>query len=146
MLYGVTTKRLNEQVRRNRERFPEDFLFQLTREEYEALRSQFATLKPGRGRRGRGRRWRRWQGSERVQLLVPSTESVRLTARSSGPLARVGLSAKVLNDCLRRLVEFRVLEKRSYPEIPPRVEHGLTAFGRKFRKTLNATWPRGRQA
>jgi len=48
-LYGVTTKRLNEQVRRNRERFPEDFVFQLAQEEYEALRSQSATLKPGRG-------------------------------------------------------------------------------------------------
>lgn len=48
-LYGVTTKRLNEQVRRNRERFPSDFMFPLTQEEYEALRSQFATLKPGRG-------------------------------------------------------------------------------------------------
>ncbi len=43
VLYGVTTKRLNEQVRRNRERFPEDFMFRLTTEEYENLRSQFAT-------------------------------------------------------------------------------------------------------
>jgi hypothetical protein len=43
-LYGVTTKRLNEQVKRNAERFPEDFMFQLTRAETEALnRSQFAT-------------------------------------------------------------------------------------------------------
>lgn len=49
-LYGVTTKRLNEQVRRNLERFPPDFMFQLTREEHDALRSQFATLKVGRGR------------------------------------------------------------------------------------------------
>ncbi|MHB8743946.1 MAG: ORF6N domain-containing protein [Sulfuricaulis sp.] len=48
-LYGVTTKRLNEQVRRNRERFPEDFVFPLAPDEYEALRSQIATLKPGRG-------------------------------------------------------------------------------------------------
>ncbi len=49
-LYGVETKRLLEQVRRNIERFPEDFMFQLTREEYETLRSQFATLKSGRGK------------------------------------------------------------------------------------------------
>ncbi|HVR74266.1 MAG TPA: ORF6N domain-containing protein [Planctomycetota bacterium] len=48
-LYGVTTKRLNEQVRRNRERFPGDFLLQLTRTEYVRLRSQIATLKAGRG-------------------------------------------------------------------------------------------------
>ena len=44
-LYGVTTKRFNEQVRRNRERFPSDSMFQLTDEERAALRSQFATLK-----------------------------------------------------------------------------------------------------
>jgi hypothetical protein len=49
-LYGVTTKRLNEQVRRNRRRFPVDFLFQLSPEEATVLRSQFATLKSGRGR------------------------------------------------------------------------------------------------
>lgn len=48
-LYGVTTKRFNEQVRRNRERFPADFMFQLTAEEHAALRSQFATLNAGRG-------------------------------------------------------------------------------------------------
>jgi ORF6N domain len=45
--YGVTTKRLNEQFRRNRKRFPEDFAFQLSIEEYESLRSQFATLDQG---------------------------------------------------------------------------------------------------
>ena len=49
-LYGVSTKRLNEQVRRNLKRFPADFMFRLTPEEGESLRSQFATLKPGRGK------------------------------------------------------------------------------------------------
>jgi hypothetical protein len=44
-LYGVPTKRLNEQVRRNIKRFPEDFMFQLTKEEADFLRSQNATLK-----------------------------------------------------------------------------------------------------
>ena len=43
MLYNVETKRLKEQVNRNLERFPEDFLFKLTREEYNSLRSQIAT-------------------------------------------------------------------------------------------------------
>jgi hypothetical protein len=42
-VYGVTTKRLNEQLRRNRKRFLEDFAFQLTTEEADALRSQIAT-------------------------------------------------------------------------------------------------------
>ena len=48
-LYDVPTKRFNEQVKRNLERFPADFMFQLTEEEWAALRSQFATLKSGRG-------------------------------------------------------------------------------------------------
>jgi len=48
-LYGVPPKRLNEQVRRNRDRFPKDFMFRLTKEEVARLRSQIATLKLGRG-------------------------------------------------------------------------------------------------
>ncbi len=52
-LYGVETKRLNEQVKRNIERFHEDFMFQLTEEEFDkvnSLRSQNATLNEGRGK------------------------------------------------------------------------------------------------
>ena len=41
-LYGVETRRLNEQVKRNIERFPDDFMFQLTKEEFVFLKSQFA--------------------------------------------------------------------------------------------------------
>jgi ORF6N domain len=51
-LYGVSVKRLNQQVKRNRERFPSDFMFQVTSSELqEVLRLQFATAKPGRGGR-----------------------------------------------------------------------------------------------
>ena len=49
-LYDVKTKRLNEQVKRNISRFPDDFLFQLNREEFNDLKSQFATSSWG-GRR-----------------------------------------------------------------------------------------------
>lgn len=44
-MYGVETKRLKEQVRRNIERFPVEFMFELTKEEVQFSRSQFATLK-----------------------------------------------------------------------------------------------------
>jgi hypothetical protein len=44
-LYGVETKALNRQVRRNLIRFPEDFMFQLTKEEYESLKCQIGTSK-----------------------------------------------------------------------------------------------------
>lgn len=46
-LYGVLTKNLNKAVKRNLARFPEDFMFQLTKEEYDSLRFQFGTLKRG---------------------------------------------------------------------------------------------------
>ncbi|MDZ4203215.1 MAG: ORF6N domain-containing protein [Bacteroidales bacterium] len=49
-LYGAETRRLNEQVKRNRDRFPEDFMFQLTETEFENLKSQIATSSWG-GRR-----------------------------------------------------------------------------------------------
>lgn len=48
-LYDVPTKRFNEQVKRNLERFPSDFMFQLSEDEWAGLRSQIATLKGGRG-------------------------------------------------------------------------------------------------
>jgi hypothetical protein len=50
-LYGVETKRLIQQVKRNLKRFPEDFMFQLTKTEAKALRSQIATSNDGRGGR-----------------------------------------------------------------------------------------------
>jgi hypothetical protein len=49
-LYGVETKRLKEQVRRNIRRFPEDFMFELTKDEIKNLRSQFATSSWGGAR------------------------------------------------------------------------------------------------
>jgi len=46
-LYGVETKQLKRQVRRNFDRFPDDFMFELTKSEFEILRSQFGTIKQG---------------------------------------------------------------------------------------------------
>ena len=67
-LYGVTTKRLNEQVRRNLSRFPEDFLFQLTESETHLLRSQFATSKERRG----GRRYLPYAFTEHGVAMLSS--------------------------------------------------------------------------
>src|ERR1700687_2738923 len=52
-IYGVSVKRLNQQVNRNRDRFPSDFVFRLTLKEFSTLRLQIATSNKGRG----GRRW-----------------------------------------------------------------------------------------
>src|SRR5712691_6596935 len=66
-IYGVTTHRLNEQFKRNEVRFPEDFAFRLTPEEYEALRSQIAISK-SRG----GRRYLPWVFTEHGALMLAS--------------------------------------------------------------------------
>ncbi|MBC8290287.1 MAG: ORF6N domain-containing protein [Planctomycetes bacterium] len=67
-LYGVTTGRLNEQVSRNRDRFPDDFAFQLTQQEFTSLISQNAISKTGRG----GRRKRAWVFTEHGVAMLSS--------------------------------------------------------------------------
>ena len=66
--YGVETRRLTEQVKRNQERFPEDFVFQLSADEMDSLRSHNAISKPGRG----GRRYRPYAFTEQGALQVSS--------------------------------------------------------------------------
>lgn len=68
VVYGVTTKQLNQQLRRNQFRFPTDFAFQLTIEEFTALRSQIVTSKGGRG----GRRYRPWVFTEHGAIMLAS--------------------------------------------------------------------------
>lgn len=65
-LYGVTTKRLNEQAKRNLDRFPADFMFQLADDEHAALRSQIATSKTGRG----GRRYAPYVFTEHGAIMA----------------------------------------------------------------------------
>jgi hypothetical protein len=78
-LYGVTTKRLNEQVKRNRSRFPADFMFQLTTGEVASLRSQPATSNRGRG----GRRYRPYAFTEQgVAMLSTVLNGARVYHRN----------------------------------------------------------------
>jgi hypothetical protein len=88
-LYGVTTKRLNEQVRRNLDRFPSDFAYQLTEQEVLALRSQIATSNEGRG----GRRYRPWafteQGVAMLSSVLNSPTAVRVNIEIMRAFVRV---------------------------------------------------------
>lgn len=63
---------------------------------------------------------------------------VRRGVRRPGAMEHsvAGLTAKVLNERLRKLVRYGVLERRAYPEIPPRVEYHLTPFGRRLARLL----------
>ncbi len=72
-LYGVTTRSLNQAVKRNRSRFPFEFAFQLSPEEFESLRSQTVTSNVGRG----GRRWRPWVFTEHGAIMAASVLNSR---------------------------------------------------------------------
>ncbi len=122
-VYGVTTKRLNEQLRRNRERFPTDFAFQLTSDEYELLRSQIATSslkRPGAelgnwsqiatsSRKHRGKVYRPWAFTEHGALQVANIlRSERAIAMSVYVIrAFIELREKVATNAaiLKRLAE-----------------------------------------
>jgi phage regulator Rha-like protein len=65
-LYGVTVKRLNQQVNRNADRFPRDFVFQLSAKEYKSLRLQFATSNSRRG----GRRYLPYAFTEHGAIMA----------------------------------------------------------------------------
>jgi hypothetical protein len=72
-LYQVVTKVLNQAVRRNRERFPEDFMFQLSQQEAESLRSQFVTSNMPRG----GRRYLPYAFTEQGVAMLSSVLNSR---------------------------------------------------------------------
>jgi len=103
-LYGVPTKRLNEAVRRNAARFPEDFMFQLTAEEAETLRSQFATSN-GRG----GRRYIPYAFTElgvaMLSSVLNSEQAIQVNIAIMRVFARLRELAASHKDVLRRLDE-----------------------------------------
>ncbi len=83
-VYGVTTKRLNEQVKRNQDRFPMDFMFQLTEDEAESLRSQIATSNPGRG----GRRYLPFVFTEHGAVMAANVLNSKQAVRASIEVVR----------------------------------------------------------
>ena len=91
-LYGVTTKRLNEQVRRNAERFPSDFMFQLTDEEAHNLRSQNATSSSGYG----GRRYRAYAFTEHGALMAATVLNTPTAVNASVYVVRAFIRLREL--------------------------------------------------
>ena len=105
-IYGVSTKALNQAVRRNPDRFPEDFMFQLSESETAALRSQSVTSKRGRG----GRRYQpiafTEHGAVMLSAVLRSLTAVRasvLIARAFIRLRRLAIAHKDLARRLERL-------------------------------------------
>ena len=76
-IYQVETRRLNEAVKRNIDRFPPEFMFQLTEEEYEFLRSQIVTSKDGRG----GRRYLPFAFTEHGVIMLSSVLNSKIATQ-----------------------------------------------------------------
>ena len=148
-IFGVPTFRFNEAVKRNRERFPADFLFQLTAEEFKSLTSQIAILKKGRGQH---RKFLPYAFTENGAIMAAnvlnSPEAVRMSvfvvrafvkmrdllggtkelARQLAELerkltARLDVHESVIVDVLRRVME--ILDPPPLPPEPPRRRIGF---------------------
>jgi len=80
-LYGVEVKQLKRQVKRNQDRFPVDFMFELSKEEYDALRSQFGTLKRGEHSKYLPYAFTE-QGVAMLSSVLRSTRAVKVNVRT----------------------------------------------------------------
>lgn len=152
-LYGVTTKRLNEQMRRNQDRFPEDFAFQLSEDEWEVLRSQMATASAADIRSQiataskRNLRYRPYVFTEHGALmaanLLNSPQAIRMSVevvRAFIRLRQMALSVDELSRKVRSLENkydgqfktvFDALRQLLTPPEPPRKKIGFHPDGYK---------------
>lgn len=109
-IYGVPVKRLNEQVKRNGGRFPTDFAFQIRPEEHDFIRSQFATLKPGRGKH---RKYLPWAFTEHGALMAAnvlnSRQAVKMSVFVTRAFVRLRDALALHRDLARKL---EALEKK----------------------------------
>ena len=73
------------------------------------------------------------------RYMVALLRQIESGVQRPGQLERAieGMTAKVLSERLKRLVEYGVVEKTSYPEIPPRVEYDLTPFGQRLLEIID---------
>ncbi|NCO41648.1 MAG: DNA-binding protein [Armatimonadetes bacterium CG_4_10_14_3_um_filter_66_18] len=142
-IYGIATSRLNEQVRRNADRFPEDFCFQLTHEEWSRLMSQIAISKTGRG----GRRKLPLVFTEHGAIMAANVLNSPVAVQASVQVVRafVRLRELVLSnlELARRLDElekrydgqfkvvFDALRQLMSPPPAPRIGFRVTKGGEK---------------
>lgn len=142
-VYGVTTARLNQQVRRNLERFPIDFMFELTSDEYEALMLQIATSKQGRG----GRRKLPLAFTEHGALMAAnvlnsgraveaSVEVVRAFVKMRSMLASHAELGRKIEALEKKYdsqfqVVFKAIKQLMLPADKPRTAIGFTASSKK---------------
>lgn len=126
LIYGVETKRLNEQVSRNIERFPEDFMFQLSDEEFEILKSQIATSSWG-GRRTLPRAFTEL-GISMLSSVLRSPQAIEANIKIMRTFVHVRTLLANNEDLARKVAEhdqhiavlYEELNKLMLPPDPPR--------------------------
>ncbi|RJP82068.1 MAG: ORF6N domain-containing protein [Desulfobacteraceae bacterium] len=137
ILYGVETRRLNEQVRRNIDKFPDDFMFQLTKEEFENLKSQFATSSAT------------WGGRRKLPLVFTEHGALQAANVLNSPQAN-----KMSVFIVRTFVKLREMaltnEKlsRKFIELEKRVsDHDeiLIELIREIKKLIDSPNPKGKR-
>jgi hypothetical protein len=153
-LYDVATKRFNEQVKRNLDRFPEDFMFQLTEQEFAALRSQFATSNAGRG----GRRYLPYAFTEHGAIMAATILNSPRATEVSVYVVRAFVQLRNLlasnQEVMRKLTELghkvsshdqaisglinAISELMNPPEPPPKRSIGFVTLDEKPGKTKAA--------
>jgi hypothetical protein len=110
-LYEVPTKRFNEAVKRNNDRFPADFMFQLTDEEAQSLRSQIATSNIGRG----GRRYLPYvfteHGVAMLSAVLRSTRAVHMSILIVRAFVRLRELLSTHKDLARKIEEIETAQK-----------------------------------
>jgi hypothetical protein len=119
-IYGVSTARLNQQVSRNCGRFPVDFMFQLTREEFDALMLQFATSKARRG----GRRKLPYAFTEHGAIMLATVLNSPAAVRASVQVVRAFVQLRRLltshGELARKLTDLERRLLRHDSQFPPR--------------------------
>ena len=145
-LYGVSTKVFNQAVKRNIRRFPEDFMFQLTEQEVEILKSQIVTSNNGRG----GRRYKPFafteQGVAMLSSVLNSERAIQVNIQIIRSFVRIRQLVATNEQLARKLRElekrydsqfkqvFRVITKLMVPEVDPKAEEKIGFLTSQKRK------------
>jgi hypothetical protein len=138
-LYGVRTKRFNEQVQRNRDRFPADFMFRLTDQEFKNLRSQIATS-------SLGPRQRRWGGQRYLPLAFTEHGAIMAATILNTPRA-TEVSVFVVRAFvrLREMVAANKELSKKLDELERRVSHhdeAITSIVKAIRELATPPEPK----
>jgi len=137
-LYSVTVKRLNQQITRNRDRFPEDFCFQLTEQEWRSLRLQNATLKRGQHRKYMPHVFTE-HGAIMAATVLNSPQAVQMSVAVVRAFVRLRRMALSVEGLARKVLEleskydkqfkvvFNAVRQLMTPPEPPRKRIGFNA-------------------